>query len=102
MARTRMVTRTIVATLATALIADFENNALKSEVLKVGGYYAEPDDKDLHKAIKKAYPDLVVAKITALDTEETLYGIEESEFLKIARVLPPRNASADDTDDADE
>lgn len=94
-----MVTRTIVATKALALVADFENNALTQEVLTIGGKYDTPDDKEFQKAIKKAYPDKVVAKVLELTYEETLYGIEESEFLKIARVLPPRTGNTEETEE---
>lgn len=101
MARVRMVTRTIVATIAKALVADLENNVLITEDLKVAGRFEDADDKAFQKAIKAAYPDKIVAKVVALEYEETLYGMLENDFLKYATVLPPRNGNADE-EDADE
>lgn len=98
MGRVRMVTRTVETTIAHALVCDIENNALVAKDLTIGGHFDDPNDKALQKAIKAAYPDDIVAIIKGFDYAETLYGIEESEFLKIARVLPPRNGAKDDAD----
>ena len=99
MARVRMVTRTITTTIAVALVADLENNAIITEELKVAGKFENADNKDFQKAIKATYPDKIVAKVVELRYEETLYGMLETEFLKNAQVLPPRGANAGDTDD---
>ena len=90
MARVRMVTRTIVATIAKALVADLENNVLITEDLKIAGKYEDADDKAFQKAIKAAYPDKIVAKVVALEYEETLYGMSEQKFIETADILPPR------------
>lgn len=95
MARIRMVTRTVTLTLATALVCDLENNILVPEVLRIGGYFTDADDKAFQKALKAAYPDKLVAKVVQFEYEETLYGMPEAEFLKYAKVLPPRNGNAD-------
>ena len=96
MARTRMVTRTVQTTIAHALVCDIENNALVPKDLTIGGHYDDPNDKAFQKAIKTAYPDDIIAIVRGFDYAEPLYGIEESEFLKIARVLPPRTGAKDD------
>lgn len=100
MARVRRVTRTIITTIAEALVADFEHNTLTTEAIPVAGKFESADDKDFQKALKAQYPDKVVAKVVGLTYQETLYGMLESEFLKLAEVLPPRNGNADaDFDD---
>ena len=99
MARVRMVTRTITTTIAVALVADLDNNAIITEELKVAGKFENADNKDFQKAIKTTYPEKIVAKVVELRYEETLYGMLETEFLKNANVLPPRGANAGGTDD---
>lgn len=98
MARVRMVTRTITATVVRALVANLEENTLVTKELKIGGRFEDTNAKDFQKAIKLAYPDEIIAKVLEMWYEETLYGMLESDFLKYAKVLPPRNGNGEDND----
>lgn len=98
-----MVTRTIITTRATCLCLDTETAEPFNTIVTVPRTYK--DNEALLKAVKKEVeragitaPDgntyygepIVVAKIVGFTEIETLYGMTESEFLSIAKVLPPR------------
>ena len=84
-----MITRTVTATVATVMVVEIKTaKAFTTEFTMTGIY---KDNADLLKAIKKNDTDeLVYAAIVSTRTEETLYGMPETEFMKYARVLPPR------------
>ena len=89
MARVRMVTRTVYATVCECLCMNTDTaEVIKKEFILTG----DVDAKDRLKLLKKTYEkdSLVIAKIIAVRTEETLYGMPETDFIKLAKVLPPR------------
>ena len=89
MAREKMVTRTVSAINVTVMGINTATASAVTEVKVMTGAYK--DDADLLKAIKKAYDgEIVWACITSKEIVETLYGMPESEFMKYAKVLPPR------------
>ena len=94
MSRERMITRTVSATVATVMAVEIKTaKAFTTEFTMTGIY---KDNADLLKAIKKNDSDvLVYAAIVSTRTEETLYGMPESEFMKYAKVLPPRAAKTE-------
>lgn len=97
--RTPMVTRTITTTNVTVLCAD----AIEQEMyeLNVTLPRTYKDDKALMKAVSQAVDvdeaDKKIKAVSVIKTEvvETLYGMSELEFIKAAKVLPPR-AQAND------
>ena len=86
----RMVTRTVTAINVTVMGIDTTTAQVVTEVKTLTGTYK--DNADMLKAIKKLYDgNVVYACIVSAETVETLYGMPESEFMKYAKVLPPRN-----------
>lgn len=90
MARVRMVTRTVVVTVAEVMCVDVTTAEVKIANLELSGSFA--DNEALLKAIKKAYENDTYKCVAVQSTEEkeVLYGMEEIEFIKLAKVLPPR------------
>lgn len=91
MARTKMVTRTIVTTKCVALCINVQTAEPFNQDFTLAGSY--DDEKKLLKELKK-YEDDNHKIVHVVDTEhvETLYGLPEDDFIKYATVLPPRNA----------
>lgn len=111
MARKRMVTRTILTTKATVLCMD--TNTLLSEYKDVILPRTYKDDEKLFKAIKNAIDTdtFKAVKIEETSTVETLYGMDEQDFINSAKVLDPTTRreiegisydSDDDEDDEEE
>lgn len=91
MARLPEVTRTITTTKCIVLVADLVNNVTVTEELTVPRTYK--DDTHLLKAVKKQFDteEKVAVKIITSEVVETLYGMLETDFVKYAHILPPRN-----------
>lgn len=87
MARTPMVTRTIMTTKATVLCMDLSAVAPIEKVLTLPRTYK--DEKALMKAVEKAITDenIKPVKIKSTDTIETLYGMSEQDFINSAVIL---------------
>lgn len=89
MARTKMVTRTIVTTKCVALCINVQTAEPYNQDFTLAGAYE--DEKKLLKELKK-YEDDDHKIVHIVDTEqvETLYGMTEEDFIKYATVFPPR------------
>lgn len=88
---TRMVTRTIITTKATALCLDLVTAEPHNETIKLSGTFKSK--KDVLKAFSKVYDvedEKKAVSIIDYIEEETLYGMAEQEFLQHAKVLPKR------------
>lgn len=88
---TRMVTRTIITTKATALCLNLETAEPFNATIVLSGTYKSK--KDVLKAFSKEFDEDDVKKAVSIvdyTEEETLYGMTEQEFLQYAKVLPPR------------
>lgn len=95
MARERMVTRTIVTTTIEVLVINIETadvgtkyfilgqNMVKDEKTMLNNAQAMMDEQ----AGNNLWKCVAIKNITE---EETLYGMTEQDFLKYAKVLPPR------------
>lgn len=95
MARVPMVTRTIIATKANVMCLDVQTGEPCNKVVTVPRTY-----KDDEALMKKVRPLLETASLKAVhivekDEIETLYGMTEQDFIKYAKVLPPRNGVND-------
>lgn len=93
MARTPMVTRTIVATKSNVMCLDVQAGEPFIKVVTVPRTYK--DNEALLKKVKPLIETDTVKAVHIVDTEEieTLYGMTEQEFIQYAKVLPPRNAA---------
>lgn len=99
MARKHLVTRTVKALNCDVLVCDLSTKEVKNIPVILPRVY--PTDKDTIKAIEKSLPDgIKFLAITSSEVKETLYGMDETDFIKAAHVLPPRSAN-DNTTDAD-
>lgn len=90
MARERYVTRTVNVTVCETMCMNVETAEVQIMTYEIGGGLT--DSKDLLKAIRKLYETdtLKCVAIRSVSTKEILYGMPETEFIKLARVLPPR------------
>ena len=96
MARQRMVTRTVDVTRAEVMTLDVSNADVFTTVYEVNGIFKDNDS--ILKAVKKLYETetFKCVAVTGVETVERLYGMLESEFIKIAKVLPPRTKNETD------
>lgn len=91
MAREKMVTRTMTETTVEVMIVNIDTASVSTEVYRLAGSYET--DKDIMKYLEKNYArdNVKFVSITNKSEIEQLYGMSESEFISLARVLPPRN-----------
>ena len=90
MARIPMVTRTVNGTEFTVLCMNPKTRDAFSEKIVLNAKFKTEDAmmKELRRQLDNE--DRKVVVITESNPVSALYGVEESEFLKIARKLPPR------------
>lgn len=90
MARTPMVTRTIVTTKAIIMCLDVEAGEPFNKEVTLPRTYK--DEKALLKKVRPLVETDTVKAVHVVDTEEveTLYGMTEQEFIENAQILPPR------------
>ena len=89
MARTKMVTRTIVTTKCVALCINVQTAEPFNQGFTLAGSY--DDEKKMLKELKKYEDeDHKIVHIVDVEKAETLYGMSEEDFIKYATVLPPR------------
>lgn len=93
MARVPMVTRTISSTTAKVLVVNLKTKQAEEKEVTV---MRTPDEKHLMKAVEAELNSEEVKAVTILSSEvtETLYGMEEAEFIKVANVMPARGTEA--------
>lgn len=89
MARIEMVTRTIEWSRFEVMALEVSTATVTSKVYTLSGH--KSDDEGL-KIIKKSYDteDLKHVAINNREDGETLYGMTVDEFIRLAKVLPPR------------
>lgn len=92
MARKRMVTRTIEQTTAQVMALDVTTVEVQVKSYSIGGRF---NDEELLKKLKKLYETdtLKLVHIESQTCEEVLLGMDEEDFIRLAQVLPPRNAN---------
>lgn len=91
MSRVPMVTRTIVTTKVNVMCLDVQTAEPCNKVVTVSRTCK--DDEALMKKVRPLIESETLKAVYIVDKEEieTLYGMEEQEFIKYAKVLPPRN-----------
>ena len=93
MARERMVTRTVTAVEYDVMTVDMESKSVSMDKVTIPSGDTMTD-KIREKAIKASLPDgHTFVQITGQNIKETLYGMTEQDFIRHARVLPPRSSS---------
>lgn len=89
MARKRMVTRTIIQTSADVMCLNVVTAEVSVNAYTIGGSY---DSHTLLQALKPIYEtdDLKLVAVQDYHEDELLLGMDEDEFIRLAKVLPPR------------
>lgn len=92
MARERMVTRTVVYTVATVLCLNTETAEPYNDTISLSGTFK--DEKAILKKCKKLLENdtVSVAKVVDVRVAEKLFGMSEQEFMSHAKELPPRDS----------
>ena len=90
MARERMVTRTVELTIAEVMCLDTKTAEVSIKSFEIGGGLT--DEKAILKAVKKLHETdtFKCVSLQDINVQEILYGMPEVEFIKYAKVLPPR------------
>lgn len=94
MARKRMVTRTIVGTEATVLVVNLAEQETRQDTYYVSGTFK--DDAKLLKAVKAIVDDDEEKVVAVISSEpvETLFGMDEQDFIQNAKKLDPETRKA--------
>lgn len=95
MARKRMVTRTIMQTTAEVMTLDITTAEVQVRPYGIGGQYT---DEELLKKLQRIFQTdtLKLVHIESQECNEVLLGMEEEDFIRLAKVLPPRNTSKEE------
>ena len=90
MARERMVTRTVLVTTVEVMCLDITTAKAETVSYEISGSY--PDFNSALKVLKKQYETdtFKVVAVQKTTENEILYGMSEIDFIKSAKVLPPR------------
>lgn len=95
MARIRMITRTVVSTVFSVMAVN--QNTMQVETVSVSVPSADSmTESKQTEAVKSNMPDgYLFVQITGKQVQETLYGMTEEEFIRLAKVLPPRSGKSE-------
>lgn len=101
MARLPMVTRTITTTKVNVLCLDIERAEPCNRVITIPRTY-----KDEETILKKVKPlletdTLKVVHVVDTETEETLYGMTEQEFVELAQPLVDRTGKTEEATESE-
>lgn len=98
MARKRMVTRTIEQTTAKVMTLNVVTTEVTITPYTISG---ELTGDALLKALQDTYQTDTLKLVHVLEStvESVLYGMEEEEFIKLAKVLPKRYVTVSESED---
>ena len=90
MARERMVTRTVMVTVAKVMCLEVTKAEVTVKDFEISGSFS--DNEAVLKAVKKLHETDTFKCVTVQEVteKEVLYGMSEVDFIKLAKVLPPR------------
>lgn len=93
MARKPVVTRTFKAVDCNVLCLNIETKETTEASLTMYGHF--PSEEKLRKAVKKKLetPSIRVVEISTSDTYDQLLEMDEEEFIKSAKPVPPRTTN---------
>lgn len=95
MARKRMITRTFMQTTAQVMTLDVTTVEVQVRTYDIGGQYT--DEELLNKLQKLFQTDtLKLVHIESHTCKEVLLGMDEEDFIRLAKVLPPRTINKDE------
>lgn len=96
MARVPMVTRTIPTTVVNVFCVNTEDRSTFEQSITLPRTYK--DEVKMMKAVEKILDGepIKAVSITGYEVKQTLYGMTEADFIRVASVLPPRNANKDE------
>lgn len=96
MARIKMVTRTVDITVVKVMCLNMESMQGEVRTFELTGLYNDNDS--VIKDVKKLYESDIIKPVAVVDTEtkEVLYGMTELDFIKLAKVLPPRTGNKEE------
>lgn len=89
MARERMVTRTVTTTTCEVMCVNVTTAEVKVKDYILTGEQTEPTALKLLKKLYETETEKIVT-VNSVSLNETLYGMSELDFIKLAKVLPPR------------
>lgn len=89
MARKRMVTRTVEQTTAQVMTLDITTAEVQVQQYDIGGRYT---NDELLKKLQELFntDTLKLVYVESQSCKEVLLGMEEEDFIRLAKVLPPR------------
>lgn len=92
MARERMVTRTVTTTKCEVMSVNVTTEEVHVKDYTLTG---EQTKETALKQLKKLYETETekIVTVNSVSLNETLYGMPELDFIKLAKVLPPRTKS---------
>lgn len=95
MARKRMVTRTVMQTTAEVMTLDVTTAEVQVQSYDIGGQYT---DKELLKKLQNLFQTdaLKLVHIESQECKELLLGMDEEDFIRLAKVLPARNTTKEE------
>lgn len=95
MSRKRMITRTVEQTTAKVMTLDVTTAEVQVLTYDIGGQYT---DEELLKKLQKLFQTetLKLVHIESQTCKEVLLGMEEEDFIRLAKVLPPRATNKDE------
>ena len=89
--RERMITRTVVATEYVCMVVDANTKTVENITVSIPSVEGMTK-KHLDEAIRNAVPsEKLFVQVLSEKKVETLYGMTEQEFIRLAKVLPARN-----------
>ena len=91
MAREKMITRTIVETTARIMCLDVKSAEVSINEFKIGGEWSAKPSKLLER-LQELYNTTTfkLVNIEDISEEEVLLGMSVEDFMRYAKVLPPR------------
>lgn len=95
MARKRMVTRTVEQTTAQVMTLDVITAEVQVRPYDIGGKYT---NEELLKKLQKIFQTdtLKLVHIESQECKEVLLGMDEEDFIRLAKVLPSRTTNKDE------
>ena len=93
----RMVTRTIKTTTLTLLCVDIDTQESCNRTVNITGEHTT-DEKGVLKLVSARLPDNIKAvSVVSAECKESLYGMDENDFIRLSDPLPSRGANTENT-----
>lgn len=90
MSRERMVTRSINVGVYNVMTVDMQTLQVESTQVEIPSWNTMSDKKLTEAILSELTANQKYVQHTQAETKEVLYGMPEADFIKMAKVLPPR------------